>query len=139
VEEVWEAANQAIERARSGGGATFLHASCVVHLEGHFLGYQLLRMTREPVRELPGMAAPLMGAFLRLGGASLSERAAGLRDVLSTLPTTLRDPRREPDNDPLVRTRTALESDAARLSELEDAIEREIAEVVSTALQESAP
>jgi pyruvate dehydrogenase E1 component alpha subunit len=138
VEEVWEATRQAIERARSGGGPIFLHASCV-HLEGHFLGYQLLRMTRNPVREMPGMAGPLVRSLLLPGGASLSERAAGLRDVLSTVPTTLRDPRRDPDNDPLVRTRAALESDAARLSELEDAIEREIAEVVSTALQESAP
>jgi TPP-dependent pyruvate/acetoin dehydrogenase alpha subunit len=138
VEEVWEAAHKAIERARAGGGPTFLHASCV-HLEGHFLGYQLLRITRDPVRELPGMAGPLMGAFLRFGGASLAERVAGLRDVLSTLPTTLRDPRREPDNDPLVRTRAVLGSDAARLSDLEDATEREISEAVSIALQGSAP
>jgi pyruvate dehydrogenase E1 component alpha subunit len=138
VEEVREAARQAIERARSGGGPIFLHASCV-HLEGHFLGYQLLRMTRNPVREMPGMAGPLVRSLLLPGGASLSERAAGLRDVLSTVPTTLRDPRRDPDSDPLVRTRSALESDAARLSELEDVIEREIAEVVSTAIQERAP
>jgi TPP-dependent pyruvate/acetoin dehydrogenase alpha subunit len=138
VEEVWEAAHQAIERARSARGPTFLHAGCV-HLEGHFLGYQLLRMTRNPVRELPGMAGPLVRSLLRLGGASLPERAAGLRDVLSTVPTTLRDPRRGPDNDPLVRARAALESDAARLSELENAIEREIAGVVSAALQGSAP
>jgi TPP-dependent pyruvate/acetoin dehydrogenase alpha subunit len=138
VGEVWEAAHQAIERARSGGGPTFLHASCV-HLEGHFLGYQLLRVMRNPVRELPGTAIPLVRSLLRPGGASLAERAAGLRDVLSTVPATLRDPRREPDNDPLVRTRAALESDAARLNELEDRTEREMAEVVSSALQGSAP
>jgi hypothetical protein len=95
-------------------------------------------MMRNPVRELPGIAGPLVRSLLRPGGAALSERATGLRDVLSTLPTTLRDPRREPSNDPLVRTRTALESDVARLSELEDAVEREIAEPVSAALQESA-
>jgi len=45
VVEVWEAAQPAIERARSGQGPTFLHARCM-HLEGHFLGFQLLRMMR---------------------------------------------------------------------------------------------
>lgn len=63
VSKVWEAAHQAIERARCGQGPTFLHAQCV-HLEGHFLGYQLLRVTRNPLREMPGIVAPLMKSFL---------------------------------------------------------------------------
>jgi acetoin:2,6-dichlorophenolindophenol oxidoreductase subunit alpha len=49
VEAVWSAGRQAIEHARTDGGPTFLHASCV-HLEGHFLGYELLRVTRRPFK-----------------------------------------------------------------------------------------
>jgi TPP-dependent pyruvate/acetoin dehydrogenase alpha subunit len=135
VEKVWEAACPAIERARSGDGPSFLHAQCV-HLEGHFLGYQLLRVTRRPFREMPAMAIPLARSFLRPSTASLRERLAGLRLVISTLLTTLRDPRRNSDNDPVMRTRNALGSDTARLREMEDTIEGEISAVLSTALQE---
>ena len=138
VGRVWEAARPAIERARAGNGPTFLHAQCV-HLEGHFLGYQLLRVTRRPLREMPGMAIPLTRSFLSPGTASLRERLAGLQLVTSTLLTTLRDPRRASENDPVMRTRVALGSDKARLSETEDAIEREISDILSSALQERTP
>jgi pyruvate dehydrogenase E1 component alpha subunit len=137
VEKVWGAAHQAIERARSGGGPTFLHARCV-HLEGHFLGFLLLRVTRNLVREMPGIAAPLVRSFLRPGGAPLRERLAGLRAIISPILATLRDARREPVNDPVVRTREALKSDLARLIELENTTEREITDAVTSALQECA-
>jgi pyruvate dehydrogenase E1 component alpha subunit len=137
VEKVWGAAHQAIERARSGGGPTFLHTRCV-HLEGHFLGFLLLRVTRNLVQEMPGIAAPLVRSFLRPGGASLRERLAGLRVIISPILAALRDARREPANDPVVRTREALKPDLARLIELENTIEREITEAVTSALQECA-
>src|SRR5574341_152459 len=50
VSAVWEAAHSAIEGARSGQGPTFLRARCV-HFEGHFLGFHLLRIVRDPLRE----------------------------------------------------------------------------------------
>jgi TPP-dependent pyruvate/acetoin dehydrogenase alpha subunit len=137
VNKVWEVAYQAIERARSGQGPTFIHASCV-HLEGHFLGYQLLRVTRNPIREMPGIAVPLTRSFLSPGGTSLVDRLAGLRVVISAILTTLRDPRRYVTNDPVKLTRAALKSDSARLKELENSTEQEIAKVVSSALQECA-
>ncbi|MCP4424635.1 MAG: thiamine pyrophosphate-dependent dehydrogenase E1 component subunit alpha, partial [Chloroflexi bacterium] len=68
IAQMWKAAQQAIERTRSGGGPTFLRARCV-HLEGHFLGYQLLRVVRSPLREMPRTAIPLIRSFLRRGGA----------------------------------------------------------------------
>lgn len=43
VSKVWEASHSAIERTRSGQGPTFLHARCV-HFEGHFLGFQYLKV-----------------------------------------------------------------------------------------------
>ncbi len=132
---VWEAARGAIERARSGQGPTFLHARCV-HLEGHFLGFQLLRIARDPLREAAEVAIPLTRSFLRLGGASLRERMAGLRTVIATVLSTVRDPRRDPANDPLPRARAALQADPARLQELEDQLEREIGDVLASALGE---
>jgi TPP-dependent pyruvate/acetoin dehydrogenase alpha subunit len=135
VSQVWEASHSAIERARSGQGPTFLHARCV-HLEGHFLGFQLIRIVRDPLREMPEIAIPLTHSFLRPGGAALRERVAGLKTVLGTVLSTLRDSRRESVNDPLWRSRKTLLSDSVRLQELEGQITQEIGHVLSSALAE---
>jgi hypothetical protein len=135
VSAVWEAAARTIESARAGQGPTFLHARCV-HLEGHFLGYQLIRVARAPLREMPGIAGPLARSFLRPGGAALRGRLAGLKTVIGALLSTLRDPRRDPANDPLPRARAALQGEPARLRELEDQIEQEISTVLASALVE---
>ncbi|MBN1315597.1 MAG: thiamine pyrophosphate-dependent dehydrogenase E1 component subunit alpha [Anaerolineales bacterium] len=137
VGEVWKAAHQAMDRVRNGKGPSCLHARCV-HPEGHFLGFLLLRIIRDPLRELPGIAIPLMRSFLRPGGGSLRERIAGLQHVLSSILATVRDLRRQSSNDPLVRTRTALASDPARLEELDKGIEEEIAAIVAAAMREAA-
>jgi acetoin:2,6-dichlorophenolindophenol oxidoreductase subunit alpha len=137
VAEVWEAAESAIERARSGQGPTFLHARCM-HLEGHFLGFQLLRMMRNPLREMPGIAAPLTRSFLRRGGAAWRERVAGLKQVLGAGPAIQRDPRRDLANDPVGRARSTLRSDPARLQEVEDKVKEEISRVIASALAEVA-
>jgi len=136
VSEVWETCHSAIERARSGQGPTFLYARCV-HFEGHFLGFQLIRMVRAPLREMPGIAIPLTLSFLHPGGAALHERLAGLKAVLAAVLATLRDPRRDSANDPVRRARTTLQSDAARLEELEEQVEKELSNVLSTVLAEA--
>lgn len=135
VSAVWEAAHVAIERARSGQGPTFLHAHCV-HFEGHFLGFQLVRIVRDPLREMPGIAIPLTQSILRPGGAALRDRMAGLRTVIASVLSTMRDPRRDPANDPVARARATLQSDPMRLQELEDQSEKEISNVLSSALAE---
>jgi len=135
VSEVWEVAHSAIERARSGQGPTFLHARCV-HFEGHFLGFQMIRMVRDPLREMPEIAIPLTRSFLHPGGAALRERLAGLKTVLAAVLSTLRDPRRDPANEPVRRARTILQSDPVRLQKLEDKIEKEINTVFASALME---
>ncbi len=135
VSAMWEAAHDAIGRARSGQGPTFLHARCV-HLEGHFLGYQLIRIVRDPLREMPEIAVPLTRSFLRTGGAPLRERIAGLKTVIAAVLSTVRDPRRDPTNDPLPRVRLTLQSDPARLQQLEDQLENEISNVLASALTE---
>lgn len=132
---VWEAAQAAIDRARRDQGPTFLHARCV-HLEGHFLGLQSIRIVRDPLRELPRVAVPLTRSFLHPGGANLRERLAGLRIVLATVLATVRDPRRDPAHDPVRRARTALQQEPGRLRELEDQVEEEISAVLESALAE---
>jgi pyruvate dehydrogenase E1 component alpha subunit len=135
VSALWEAAHDAIERARSGHGPTFLHARCV-HFEGHFLGFQLIRTVRDPLREIPEIAIPLTQSFVRLSGSTLRERMAGLKSVIAAVLSTVRDPRRDPTNDPIPRARATLQSDPARLQELEDKIEKEISSILSSALGE---
>ena len=135
VSAVWETSHSAIERARSGEGPTFLHARCI-HLEGHFLGFQLIRMVRDPLREMPGISVPLTQSFLRLSGAALGERLAGLKTVIGAALSTLRDPRRDSANDPLRRARMTLQSDELRLQELENQVEEEIRKALGAALVE---
>lgn len=135
VAKTWQAAGEAIERIRSGAGPIFLHARCV-HFEGHFLGFQPIRIVREPLKEMPKVAIGLTKSVLRLDGATIRERLAGLKKVMSSVITTLRDPRRDPANDPLLHTRVVLQSDESRLKELEGRMERQINDVLETALGE---
>jgi pyruvate dehydrogenase E1 component alpha subunit len=132
VAEVWEAAEGAIQKARSGQGPAFLLARCV-HFEGHFLGFQLVRIARNPLGEMGQLAGPLARSFLRRGGAGWAERIAGQQAVLATLQATRRDPRRDPANDPLLRARVKLQDEPARLQELESQIKEEISRVLADA------
>jgi len=134
---VWDASRPAIQRARKGEGPTFLHANCV-HLEGHFLGLPLLRVTRDPLRELPGIAGPLLRSFLHSGAGSLRDRLAGVGVVLDAMEATRRDPRESLASDPVALARGALMADPARLKDLETGIETEIAAIVASAAQGAA-
>jgi len=135
VSEVWQASKLAIERARSGNGPTFLHARCV-HLEGHFLGYQLIRLVRDPLRELPKIAGPLTKSFFRPGGAAFVDRLAGLKIVLAAVISTLRDPRQDLVNDPIRQTHLILQSNPERLQELDDQVEQEVTNVLASIFEE---
>jgi acetoin:2,6-dichlorophenolindophenol oxidoreductase subunit alpha len=135
---VFDAAEAAIRRARSGGGPAFLRCRCV-HLEGHFLGYQLLRVVRRPLREIPPIAAPLTRSFFAPSGASPGERLKGLRAVVAAVLATLRDPRRDPGLDPVARARKSLAPDPPRLKSLEEEIAAGVEASVASALGEAAP
>ncbi len=137
VNAVWEGAGSAIERVRSAPGPAFLHARCV-HLEGHFLGFQLIRNARDPLKEMPRISVPLARSFLRRGGAGLRGRLAGMKTVLGAVRSTRRDRRLDPGNDPVLRLRKALSADGARLRELENGVEWEIRDAVASALKEEA-
>jgi len=135
VSEVWDVSQSAIGRARSGKGPTFLRARCV-HLEGHFLGFQLMRIARNPLGEMAEISAPLTRSFMHLGGATLRQRVAGLKAVLAAVLSTIRDPRRDSANDPILRARAKLPSDPVRLQELEGQIETEVGNVLVASLEE---
>jgi pyruvate dehydrogenase E1 component alpha subunit len=135
VSTVWKAAREAIDFIRSGKGPQFIHANCV-HLEGHFLGYQLLRAIRSPLSEMTDISVPLTRSFLQRGGADLRERLSGLKSVLGAVLSTVRDPRRDQANDPISHTRITLSSDSKRLKQLEQQIEKEINEILESVLGE---
>jgi len=137
ISAVWHAAGDAVSRLRSGEGPIFFHATCV-HLEGHFLGYQLIRAARKPLKEMPGLTGPLVRSLSRRGGATVKERIAGLKYVTGAILTTLRDPREKKDNDPVFRARRLLLNDQSRLHALEDEVENKIGSIVVSAIDEDA-
>jgi acetoin:2,6-dichlorophenolindophenol oxidoreductase subunit alpha len=135
VKQVWEAASQAIQHTRSGRGPAFLHANCV-HLEGHFLGYQMIRVARDPLKEMPPIALPLAKSFLQPRGARFPDRLEGLKAALNAILETMRDPRNDPANDPVKLTRSQLSSDPESLDRLEAAIQSEIEAILEASLRE---
>ena len=133
VDQVWNSAHDLIAAVRSGDGPAFLHARCV-HLEAHFLGFQMLRVIREPISELPDLAGPLTRSFLSPAGAPIAQRVAGLRKVLGAVFSTLRDPRHDPASDPLLRAREQLEGDPRRLRDIEESVTDEVTAALKAAL-----
>jgi TPP-dependent pyruvate/acetoin dehydrogenase alpha subunit len=132
VEQVWHWANQAISRAREGGGPSFVQAACT-HLEGHLLGDPLLRIARHPIKEMKPMAGPLMKALFKPKGASIGKRTEGIRTISSLIKGTMKL-RFSKQGDPLGLTRKKLESDKTRLNGLEKKVEKEIRQVLETVL-----
>lgn len=132
VEEVWNAAGEAIQRAREGGGPTFLHAHCV-HLHGHFLGDQLVRLAGNPLGEM-NTTLPMLKSFFKRKGAPLSERINAISEtmkLISQVPKTGNLKKK----DPLVITRLQLLSDETRLETMEMETAQEIQEIVAACLE----
>lgn len=132
VKAVWHAVNEALKRARDGDGPTFLHAHCT-HFEGHFLGDPLLRVARRPLRQVGQKTGPLLKSIFARKGASARERAGNVKTVFSLIAKSARE-RSSKQNDPLARTRRELETDGARLQQLEAAVARGIQTVLEAAL-----
>ena len=132
---VHRAAGEAVEALRTGHGPAFLHARCI-HLEAHLMGYPLLRAVRSPATELPGLTAPLARGIIGRG-ASVRERARGVRSVVSSLLSTVRDPRKDPENDPVIRARALLDPDLA--GSVEESVAEQVGEIVTIALGATPP
>jgi len=135
VAEVYDATYDAIDRARTGHGPSFLKFQCI-HLEAHFLGFQLKQIINSPFSEMPKVAKPLMKATFKPGGAKWNERISGLKTVFASVLSTMSDKRQDKKNDPLVRVRAILKSEPERLKELESQVEQELNEIISSVSKE---
>jgi len=131
---VYDAAARCLQRARAGGGPSFMVATCA-HLEGHYLGDQMLDASRRPAQVLGSMAMPLARSVLRLRGAPIRERLPALSDILTRSRRAAVAIRRH--GDPLTRTRQALLADPERLRSLEENAAAEVEAVVEVALRPS--
>jgi pyruvate dehydrogenase E1 component alpha subunit len=131
VVAVWQEAREAIDRARSGQGPTFLHATCR-RPEGHFLGDPLLRIVRKPVDELKDKVGPLMKAATSGGGASVGSRAASLGSIMDMLGRAGRM-RKLGRHDPLHKQAKRLPNEEKK--RVDDAIGEEVAAAVRTTMQ----
>jgi TPP-dependent pyruvate/acetoin dehydrogenase alpha subunit len=113
IEKVWSTAEKAVSHARQGKGPFFIHAHCY-HLEGHFLGDPLLRITREPGKELKEIAGPLLKSSSKMKGAGIHKRAQSLASVVSVLGKTATSGMFK-KKDPIVITRKKLKKEKERL------------------------
>jgi acetoin:2,6-dichlorophenolindophenol oxidoreductase subunit alpha len=129
VESVWQAAGEAILRARRGGGPGYLHASCV-RPEGHFLGDPLQRIVRHPVAELKDKVGPLAKAVTSSIGAGVTDRAASLAGITGMLGRAAAMRGR----DPVRRLRARLRVDAGGLEAVESEVEAAVRKAVEAAL-----
>jgi TPP-dependent pyruvate/acetoin dehydrogenase alpha subunit len=132
VELVWRLASEEIKRLRNGEGPVFVHASCE-HLEGHFLGDQLLRFAHPSMSETMKLTAPLVKAHTQSKGAPLRERTAGLKEMLGIIWETVRKHRTK-EGDPLALLRKKLTNmDAGKLHGIEAQINEEIDKIIEQA------
>jgi acetoin:2,6-dichlorophenolindophenol oxidoreductase subunit alpha len=133
VEEVWETAGDIIKAARGGNGPGFIHAHCF-HSEGHFLGDPLIRITRDPLKEMTKITGPLLKSSAKIKGASPLKRFGSLGAVMSVLGRTAKEQLIK-QKDPVDLIRKTLKIEKGRLKELEESIKREIEQVIATALR----
>jgi pyruvate dehydrogenase E1 component alpha subunit len=129
---VWDAAGACLQHAREGRGPSFIVATCV-HLEGHYLGDQMLAASRQPLRILGPMAMPLARSALHVRGAPLRERLAALSDILTRSRRATTAARQQ--EDPLARMRHILEAEPARLNDLETSVATDVRALVEVALE----
>jgi TPP-dependent pyruvate/acetoin dehydrogenase alpha subunit len=129
VEQVWNLASEEIMRLRNGEGPVFVHARCE-HLEGHFLGDQLLRFAHPSMSETMKLTAPLLKAHTQSRGAPLRERTASLKEMLGIIWENVLK-HRSKEGDPIALLRKKLTNlDAVKLHDLEMKVQNEIEKVI---------
>ncbi len=134
AEKVWIVANEEIRRLRQGDGPVFVNAYCE-HLEGHFLGDQLLRYEHRSISETIKMAVPLVKAHTQSKGAPIRERTAALREMLAIIRETV-GKHRSNEGDPIALLRNKLATqDLEKLQAIETQVHEEIGKVLERATQ----
>jgi pyruvate dehydrogenase E1 component alpha subunit len=135
VEDVWTVAGKAIQGTRKGGCPAFIRATCF-HFEGHFLGDPLLRIARDPIKEMKEMVVPIVKSATKISGASMIKRAGSMGSLLSILGKTIKHEMFS-NKDPLTTARSKLEKEKRRLQELEDEVRDEIVKIVTVCLEQA--
>ena len=125
------------DESKRNRGPVFLRAYCT-HPEGHFLGDPLVRVARHPVKEMSQMTGPLLRSVAKKGGAPAPARADALSTILSSIKEAIKRQSTTQD-DPILRARQELASQEARLEDLEQQVEREIEQIVTSALAAPEP
>lgn len=133
VEEVWHEAYVAATRARKGEGPSFILAHCS-HPEGHMLGDPLLRIARNPLREIKPTIWPLVKSFINPRGASIGKRTESMGTITSLIKDTIKGQFSKQD-DPLKYSRKKLAYDKKWLKELEREVKLEMQKAVESALE----
>lgn len=123
VEDIWKAAGEAVKTTRRGEGPVFLHAECI-HPEGHFLGYQMKRIFKNPLMEIPAVSFPLISSIVKKG-APFIKKLSGLSLILKAMKSELESPGRKEVNDPIFQMKRELFS-RTNVDDLESDIRNEI-------------
>ncbi len=123
LKDVWEVSSAAVSRTRKYKTPVFLHIKCI-HPEGHFLGYQLKRIFKNPVKEIPSLSIPIVRSMIKKG-SSLGQKMSGLKNILSAMSGELKSPGRKKENDPLFFAKKFLDDDI-RLHEIESSVQVEL-------------
>jgi TPP-dependent pyruvate/acetoin dehydrogenase alpha subunit len=125
VENVWKLMNEEIGRLRHGEGPVFVHACCL-HMEGHFLGDQLLRFEHPSIKS----TVPLVKALTQSKGAPLRERTAGLKEALGIVRENARIHHSQ-EGDPIPPMRKKLSTmDIEKLHSIEKQVKDEIETII---------
>lgn len=135
VRTVWRAAGKAIKRARSGKGPSFIMAKCY-RPDGHFLGDPLLRITRNPAKEIKKIAGPLMKSVTSSKGTGITRRAGGLGWIGILIGRTIKDQVLWP-RDPLKLLKKKLKGDKERLEQIDASVSAEIAHLLTNSSKET--
>jgi TPP-dependent pyruvate/acetoin dehydrogenase alpha subunit len=122
VDDVHATAARLVARMRAGKGPAFLHAACY-RPDGHFTTDVLVRLIRDPRREVREIAPPLIAA-LRAPGGSTGDRVAALA-TLSWRIGALAAHHARGGRDPLARARRLVGAQAVARIDLR--VEGEIA------------
>ncbi len=133
VEIIWQTANEAIAKARTGEGPAFLLIKCK-HFYGHFLGDPLLRIVKKPIKELRKITPGLLKSVTRFGGASMSARAGNIKEVLSLITRTGKN-RNSEEYDPLYLLRKKLDGEIKEIEAIEKDVNDEMVSVVAEVLR----
>lgn len=120
VGEVQATAGRLIARMRAGKGPAFLHATCY-RPGGHFTTDVLVRLIRDPRREVGEIAPPLLAA-LRAPGGSGADRVAALMTLTKRIGAHAVHHARG-GRDPLARARRRIGAQAAARIDLRVASE----------------